>query len=189
MFGSLFKRPAAKGQWPQAMAAMGRSAPRLEQELDTFTTGEAGILVRPSVDQDGQAAEAELQRALGTSEFLRAGNYRIHLDSGGFPWIVVAAGSLLELTSAVQAAGSALIRTGIGERVIASVFPFTWQERRLYWVYQPRVSGFTPFVPLGEAHDEERDHPLEVRMASALHKSIPVVKSVTEWYPVWDRPF
>lgn len=185
----LSKRAASKTVWAQAVAAMGRSTTRLQQEFETFTTGQMGILVRPGQDQDGPMAQAELERALGTNEALRSYGYHVQLDSGGFPWVVIRAEGLVALTTAADAAGDALARTGLTSRTIAGVFPFTWKDQRLYWVYQPRVQGFSPFVPLGKTEEEERDHPLEVRMARAMEKSIPVVKDTAEWYPVWDMPF
>jgi hypothetical protein len=171
------------------MAAMGETAPLLEQQLETYSVGRMGILVRPSADQNGSLVKAELERAMGTSEAARSQGYHLELDATDHAWIVLEASNLQELMTAAQTAGETLVRTGIGERVIAGVIPFRWKERVIFWLYQPRLQGFTPFAPNGKTEEEERDHELEVRMAAAMDKKIPVVKDLGLWYPVWDLPF
>lgn len=178
------------GEWGPAHEAMGRAAPVFEQALDTYSTGKAGVLVRPGPDQDAPQAKAELERALAhlTSSEAR---WDVEMDSSenAHPWVVVRDSALPALASAVRAVGESLVAVGIGPRVLAAVYPFTWNERRIYWIYQPRIKAFTPFVPAPEDDEpEKRDHPLELRMEQASRRDIPTSRAIKEWYPIWGMP-
>ena len=69
-------RPRSAG-WSEAQEAMSTASQVFEEVLDTFTTGKAGVLVRPSEDQDAVQAKAELERALA------------HLSSSEARWDIV----------------------------------------------------------------------------------------------------
>ena len=60
----LFKQRSKGADWEAANTAMANAAQVMETVLDTYTTGHAGILVRPSADQDSAQAKAEIERAL-----------------------------------------------------------------------------------------------------------------------------
>ena len=173
--------------WETAAEAMGRAAQRLEQEFETVTTGEVGVLVRPDAGQDAGAAKAEVGAALASLTSADA-RFDVVTDGDGHPWVVVRGDGLRELAAATGVVGTALEAGGLGDRVIAAIYPFRWKDRRVYWMYQPRVRAFTPFAPLGEAVDSERDHPLELRMEAALRKTLPTAKQISEWYPIWGMP-
>ena len=173
--------------WETAAEAMGRAAERLEKEFQTVTTGRVGILVRPSADQAPEAAKAEVSDALGSVSSSDA-RFDIATDDSGHPWVVIRGDGLPELAAATGVIGTALEEGGLGDRVIAAIYPFSWKERRGYWMYQPRVRAYTPFAPLGSDEDSERDHPLELRMEAALRKTLPTAKAISEWYPIWGMP-
>ena len=173
--------------WETAAEAMGRAAKRLEQEFETVTTGRVGVLVRPDPDQSPEAAKAEVEEALRSVSSTEA-RFDVVTDDSGHPWVVVRGDELPELAGATGVIGTALEEGGLGERVIAAIYPFRWKDRHVYWMYQPRVRAYTPFAPLGSSEDSERDHPLELRMEAALRKTLPTAKQVSEWYPIWGMP-
>ncbi len=124
------------------------------------------------------------------------------------PWVIVSAEDLPALAASTRAVGEALARAGLGPRVLAAVYPFRWKsvdpateteaERKIYWVYQPRIRAFTPFAPTippgdtdgasPEGDEPERDHSLELRMEKATRPDLPTSSDVKEWYPVWGMP-
>lgn len=177
------------GEWGPAHEAMGRAAQVFEQALDTYSTGKAGVLVRPSDDQDGPQAKAELERALAHLTSSQA-RWDVEMDGAerAHPWVVVRDSGLPALASAVRVVGESLVAVGVGPRVLAAVYPFTWKEQRIYWVYQPRIKAFTPFVPASDGGEDKRDHALELRMEQASRRDIPTSRAIKEWYPIWEMP-
>ena len=173
--------------WETAAEAMGRAAKRLEGEFQTVTTGRVGVLVRPGDDQAPEAAKAEVEAALSSLSSSEA-RFDVVTDDTGHPWVVVRGGALPELAAATEVIGTALADAGLGDRVIAAIYPFRWREQQLYWMYQTRVRAYTPFAPLGSEEDGERDHPLELRMEAALRKTLPTARQISEWYPIWGMP-
>jgi hypothetical protein len=173
--------------WPQAFAALERATPLIEGELETVGTGRAGVLVRPTPEQTAEALTAELERASAQRE-PDAARVQVSTDAQGFGWLTVEAQGVAGVAQALAGLGPVLEATGLLPRVLAVAVPLEWKGRKLYWLYQPRIKAFTPFVPDPAAGEQERDHALEVRMASATRKAIPVHGDVHEWYPVWDAP-
>ena len=188
-----FKGKASKTTWAGAADAMGRASPRLERQLDTLTTGEVGVLVRPSSDQTPSQAKAEVERAITAVDRIRF-TFDVMSDDTGHAWVILKDRQLENLAAGTAQVGEALTSSGLGERVVAAVFPFRWrdnqlaQDRKIYWIYQPRLQAYTPFAPVGDSSREERDHPFELRMESAIRRDLPTYRRTEEWYPIWGMP-
>ena len=178
------------GEWSEAHEAMAHAAQTFEEVLDTYTTGKAGVLVRPAEDQDATLAKAELERALA---HLRSSDARwdVVLDDSEHPhpWIIVRDSGLSALANSTRVIGETLVSMGIGPRVLAAVYPFSWKGQEIYWIYQPRIRAFTPFAPAANGQLETRDHSLELRMELAARREIPTSRAIKEWYPIWGLPF
>lgn len=183
----LFKK-RVRGEWSEANQAMGDAAQAFEGILDTFTTGDAGILVKPASDQDAHQARLEIERALGDLPSADA-TWSVVIDETEtpHPWVIITGSALPAVAGVVDAAGRAMVVAGLGARVLAAVYGFTWKEQKLFWIYQPRIKAFTPFVP-ARSGQEERDHPLELRMEHAIRKELPTSRDIKEWYPIWGIP-
>jgi hypothetical protein len=188
----LFKATNSRATWSDAATAMSRATARFEGELETTTTGEAGVLVRPSGEESAIQMKAELERATATVDRTRY-RFDVTTDEEGHGWAIVRGGSLPEIANGTAAIGEALNAAGLAERVMAAVYPFRWtdaegRKRTIYWIYQPRLKSYTPFVPDSNAGEKERDHPLEIRMEDAVRRSLPTHRDVGEWYPIWGIP-
>ena len=186
-----FLSRAKKTGWSEANEALARSAQVFEEVLDTYATGSAGVLVRPAEDQDAVQAKAELERALAHLRSMDAPRWSVMLDDSEHPhpWVVVQGDGLTALANSMRVVGETLVAAGIGQRVLAAVYPFTWKEQRIYWIYQPRIQAFTPFAPAPDGPPETRDHTLELRMEQAARRDIPTSRAIKEWYPIWGLPF
>ena len=188
-----FKRSSTHATWGQAMTAMGLATTRLERDFDTFTMGTVAVLVRPGTDQTHTQTKAEVERALTGVDRTKY-HFEVTIDDTGHAWAVMKGEVLSELAAAMVQAGQVFTTAGLNDRVVAVVYPFRWRDtvqgrdRRLYWIFQPRLSGFTPFVPDGEPGSEQRDHNLEVRMEGAIRRDLPTHQDVSEWYPIWGMP-
>ena len=156
-----------------------------EEVLDTFTTGKAGVLVRPSEDQDAVQAKAELERALAHLSSSEA-RWDIVVDDSEHPhpWIIVRDSGLSSLANSTRIIGETLVAMGIGPRVLAAVYPFRWKEQDIYWIYQPRIRAFTPFAPAtGRRARDARPSRWNCVMEQAARKDIPTSRAIKEWYP------
>ena len=188
-----FKRAPKHSTWPDAMAAMGGNSERFVQQLDTTTTGEVAVLVRPSPDQSHTQTKAELERALTGMDRTKH-HFDVTVDEVGHGWVILKNEHLPELAQGAAQMGDVFAAAGLGERVVAAVFPFRWhdatkqRDQRIYWLYQPRIRAFTPFVPEGDPSNERRDHDLEVRMEAAIRRELPTERQTAEWFPIWGMP-
>lgn len=168
---------------------MAQLARKLQDELGTSTTGQAGLIVRPSAaPPEGGDTATEVENALHGDGTLFGVAYRVQADDHDHAWVIAEAETLDALTRSLERASGALQVQGVGERLLAAVFPFTWMDTRLYWICHPKTGRYTPFVPKGDPQDQLRDYPLEVRMEKALRKDMPTERDVTEWYPLWGLP-
>ena len=189
----LLKRAPSQATWGDAMVAMAAVTTRLEQQLDTTSTGEAGVLLQPTEEQSPTQTKAEMERALTGMDRTRF-HFDVTVDETGYAWAIIKGDALPDLATGIAQMGQVLAASGLGDRVMATVFPFTWRDstqqkdRRIYWIYQPRLKGFTPFVPEGDPSNEQRDHELELRMELAIRRDLPTFRQTSEWYPIWGMP-
>lgn len=204
LLGSLLGRgKPIQVPWTEALKAMAAAAPRLQGELDTLPTGQAALLVRPAFPPTegpaqppvtaGTAAEVEAAlaaspHAIGASPSAPADDFRVQADADGHAWVVVRAGKLEELAAALARAAEALKAKGLEERILAAVFPFTWKEKRLYWICRFKTGRYSPFVAIEGREQRLRDYPVELRMEAALRKDLPTERDLSQWYPIWDMP-
>ena len=185
----LNRSPRAPESWVEAIGVMARIGLFLENELDTHHGGQVGLITKPESGQEPASAEQQLRRLLDADPQAHWLRYDIFSDDMGMQWVVVRGPSLESLTRDTQTVGRALEGHGFERRIVGVVFPFTWQKRRQYWIYQYRIGRFTPFAPTGEPEQHLRDTDLEVRMEKALRKHLPTDKHSSEWHPVWWMPF
>lgn len=189
LYTAMFRRGTVRPlSWPEAIGALNRASAYLETTLQSAHAGRAGILVRPTAGQATAVAQAEVEGILRTDAASAALPYTVEADASAHVWVLLRGQSLQALVEGAQAAGAALLKRGLAERVVAAVFPFTWRDKRLYWVYQQRLRKFTPFVPTGRAEDKSRDFALEVRMERVTRGHLPTESKTSAWYPLWDLP-
>jgi hypothetical protein len=189
MYSALFHRnPRTPDAWSEAIGMMANAAPRLEGQLGTFHTGRVGIIVRPDSGQSTDSARAQLDAILRTEPSTAALTLSIEDDHLGAQWVIARGTSLKGLVRDTGLAGEALLGRDISARIVAAVFPFTWNDTRQYWIYQRRIKKYTPFVPVGAPAEERRDPALEARMEKALRRELPTEKKMSEWYPIWGMP-
>ncbi len=189
MYATLFRRdPRAPDAWGEAISMMAGAAPRIEGQLDTHSTGRAGVIVRPDSGQSTESAREQLDAILRTETTTAAIALSVEDDELGTQWVIVRGGSLKGLVRDVRRVGEALVNRDMGLRIVAGVFPFTWNDARQYWIYQRRIKKYTPFVPVGLPAEQRRDPALESRMEKALRRDLPTEKRMSEWYPIWGMP-
>lgn len=106
-------------------------------------------------------------------------------DELGFEWLVVDGPDFESLIAALHGVAQGLIDEGLGDCLLASVFPFQQGPRRVYWIYGYKQGTFYPFVPSGE---RQRDNAEEMRLAAIVKEDLPVEPNLSSWFPLWGVP-
>lgn len=106
-------------------------------------------------------------------------------DELGFEWLVVEGQDFQALVAATHLVAQGLFDEGLGDSLLAAVFPFQGGGRTVYWIYAYKEGTFYPFVPDGNHH---RDNAEEIRLASVMAEDLPVEKDLERWFPLWGVP-
>ncbi|HVB13845.1 MAG TPA: hypothetical protein VNH38_03690 [Candidatus Dormibacteraeota bacterium] len=106
-------------------------------------------------------------------------------DDLGFAWMVVDGNDFEALIAALHGVAQGLIDEGLGDCLLASVFPFTQDQRKIYWIYGYKQGTFYPFVPNGE---RQRDNAEEMRLAAIVKDDLPIEPILSSWFPLWGVP-
>ena len=75
---------------------------------------------------------------------------------------------------------------GYGDRLLAAVFSFEDEGKRIYFIYNFKRGAYYPFVPSGG--DKQRDSENELRLKAQLERELPFEAEVTRWFPLWEIP-
>ena len=181
------KKPAPV-PWAQALEAMAQAGPMLQNDLETTTTGQAALLVQPATDAASEGTAAEVETALSKTMWLAVDRVRVRTDAQRHAWVIGEAGKLEELVVLLQRISATMETEGLGQRILAAVFPFAWKQRRLYWLCRSKTGRYSPFVVVDDSSQPLRDYPLELRMEAAVRKYLPTERDLSQWYPLWDIP-
>lgn len=106
-------------------------------------------------------------------------------DDLGFEWLLVEGKQFDALIAALHAVATGLMEEGLGDCLLAAVFPFTGGGRPVYWIYGYKEASFYPFVPMGE---RRRDNAEEMRLAAVAREDLPVEPNLERWYALWGVP-
>jgi hypothetical protein len=106
-------------------------------------------------------------------------------DDLGFEWMVIDGSDFESLIAALHGVVESLIDEGLGDCLLASVFPFLQGQRKIYWIYGYKQGTFYPFVPSGE---RQRDNAEEMRLSAIVKEDLPVEPNLSAWFPLWGVP-
>jgi hypothetical protein len=106
-------------------------------------------------------------------------------DDLGFEWLVVDGADFEAILAGIHAVAMGLLDEGLGDCLLAAVFPFNESGRPVYWIYGYKEATFYPFVPNG---DHRRDNASEMRLAAVAKNELPVEPDLERWYALWGVP-
>ncbi len=106
-------------------------------------------------------------------------------DDLGFAWLVIEGSEFESLIAALHGVAQGLVDEGLGDCLLASVFPFLQGSRKIYWIYGYKQGTFYPFVPTGQ---RQRDNAEELRLAAIVKDDLPVEPNLSSWFPLWGVP-
>ncbi|GAB3495736.1 PspA-associated protein PspAB [Nocardiopsis coralliicola] len=179
-----------------ALFGLPSAAVTLEATAGFRPTGTGSVAFRAA---EGRAF-ADLQRE--TTELLDADGgpaTEAVADDYGYTWLVVrapVAGGLGDLVTDIHAVNSSLENAGFGPSLLCSLAAFTDAPagaeggggaggRTVALVYLYKRGTFYPFAPLG---GQRRDNALELQLAAAVGKDLPIEQDKGRWFPVYGAP-
>lgn len=124
----------------------------------------------------------KLQDAASPEDALRVREVK---DDLGFEWLIVDGSDFETILAGIHAVAMGLLDEGLGDCLLAAVFPFRQGDRSVYWIYGYKGATFYPFVPNG---DHRRDNAFEMHLAAVAKLELPVEPDLERWYALWGVP-
>jgi hypothetical protein len=182
----LFGRKQLKDAAGERLFAISTARITLETELDLRSTGAAGVCFKSLSAGEFVRAENELQELLDAVANESGSKVERRSDEFDFEWLVVRDPDFEDLVTTVHLIASELDSRGFGPQLLAAVFPFEGNGKKVYWIYGFKRGAFWPFVPKGE--DKERDNSEELELKAKLEKELPVENDLSRWFAIFDAP-
>ena len=182
----LFGRKKLKDPAAERLFAISTARITLEVELGLKPTGSAGVCFKSLSAGEFVRAENELQELLDAVANESGSKVERRSDEFGFEWLIVRDRDFEDLVTTVHLIASELESRGFGQQLLAAVFPFEGNGKKVYWIYGFKRGAFWPFVPKGE--DKERDNAEELELKAKLEKELPVETDLSRWFAIFDAP-
>ena len=179
------RKKLAKAQ-QEKLFAISTARITLETELGLKPTGDAAVVFKPLSAAEFVRAENELQELLDAVANESGSKVERRSDEFDFEWLVVRDPDFEDLVTTVHLIASELESRGFGPQLLAAVFPFEGNGKKVYWIYGFKRGAFWPFVPKGE--DKERDNAEELELKAKLEKELPVENDLSRWFAIFDAP-
>ncbi|MGH7608685.1 MAG: PspA-associated protein PspAB [Candidatus Dormibacteria bacterium] len=168
--------------------AMSTAVVTLEAAGGLSTVGKVGIVFKAlppgRFDQLNRdtVATLQIQDQTAPSDQLKVEEVR---DELGFEWLVIQGADFQALLAALHGVAQGLTDEGLDSCLLAAVFPFLQEQRKVYWIYGYKQGTFYPFVPSG---DHQRDNAEELRLSGVAKAELPVEPNLGSWFPLWGVP-
>ena len=168
--------------------AMSTAMLTLETAAGLQPTGRVGVVFRSLPSGRFQRLTADTVAMLGLQDkaapedALTVSEVK---DDLGFEWLLVEGKQFDTTLAALHAVATGLLDEGLGDCLLAAVFPFTSASGPVYWIYGYKEATFYPFVPTG---DRRRDNATEMRLAAVAKEDLPVEPDLERWYALWGVP-
>ena len=182
----LFGRKKLKDAAGERLFAISTARITLETELGLKPTGSAGVCFKSLSAGEFVRAENDLQELLDAVANESGSKVERRSDEFNFEWLIVRDRDFEDLVTTVHLIASELESRGFGQQLLAAVFPFEGNDKKVYWIYGFKRGAFWPFVPTGE--DKERDNAEELELKAKLEKELPVENDLSRWFAIFDAP-
>lgn len=191
-FDALFGRQKPTPVGPERLFAMSTAQLTLQTAQNLTTTGTAAICFKKIASGPFAALQTELGQLLDLASRDDQLTVKPYQDAMGYDWFIFTGANFQALVTTLHVASQTLIEKGYDSQLLFAIFPFTMASgSKMYWMYNYKRGFFYPFVPTKDTHDpmRQRDNPMELRLAAAIGKELPVEQELERWYPAWDLPF
>ena len=77
------------------------------------------------------------------------------------------------------------MENNLSDRLLVAIFPFTYNDTEVQWIYSFTRNRFYPFIPV---NDKDRDSILEFELSSTVEGLLPIEEELEHWYGIWGAP-
>ena len=171
---------------PDRLFAMSTAYVTLDVELGIETAGSAGIVFQPLGTGDFAQILQDAEELLAGTAAEQGSKLETADDEFGYRWLVLRDPDFEDLVVSLNTISTELQAGGYGDRLLAAVFAFEENGRRLYLIYNFKRGAFYPFVPA--PGDKQRDNERELRLKAQIGQDLPVEPELERWFPLWGIP-
>ena len=175
------KQPA-----PDRLFAMTTAQITLDTGLEIKHRQAAGIVFQPLGTADFQGLVKEAQQLVEGMAEEHGSKVESSEDEYGYRWLVLRDPDFEDLVVSLNTVSTELQGGGYGDRLLAAVFAFEEQGKRLYLIYNFKRGAFYPFVPA--PGQQQRDNEREMRLKAQIGDELPIEPELTRWFPLWEIP-
>ena len=187
ILSALFGRTKLRKPNREVFFAVVTAESSLQGRTDLRQTGQAGIVFNPVESQYFDELKTELQNLLHVSGRSTGTKFHICDDSFGTRWVTLEDQHFEDLTSTIHLVSETIYDHGFGDRLLAAVFKFKYQNDDAYLIYSYKRGAFYPFIPTS---DQQRNNASELRLGATMDaEQIPIENNIEQWYALWGIPF
>jgi hypothetical protein len=182
----LFGRKKLKGSNLDKLFALSTAQLTLETEVGLKPSGVAAVVFKPLSAGEFMQAERDIDELLAVAARDSGSRVSRRSDSFGFQWLLIRDSDFEDLVTTTHLVSSELDARGFGGQLLAALFAFDGEQRRVYLIYGYKRGTFWPFVPTGK--EQERDNAEELRLKNELESELPIEPDLTRWLGLFDAP-
>jgi hypothetical protein len=157
----------------------------LETGLNLKHRGVAGIVFQPLGTADFQEIVRDTEELLRSAAADSGTAVESADDEFGYRWLILRDQDFDDLVVALNTVSGQLQGGGYGDRLLACVFAYEEDGRRLYFIYNFKRGTYYPFVPSGK---QSRDSERELRLKAQVGPELPFEEDIARWFPLWEIP-
>lgn len=165
--------------------AMATAQVTLEISLGMKSRGVAAIVFQQIASADFKTMITDAEQLIRSAGSDTGTEIEQADDDYGYRWMVFRDPDFDDLVTAVNTVAGELQAGGYGDRVLAAVFAWDDNGRRVDFIYNFKRGRFYPFAPTG---DKARDNEYELRVKAQIENDLPIEPELERWFPLWDAP-
>jgi len=175
-----------KGAAPDRLFAMTTAQVTLDTGLGLQHKGATAIVFQPLETADFEGILKETEELLSAEGQDTGTALENSADEYGYRWLIFRDQDFEDLVVALNTISTQLQESGYGDRLLAAVFPFERDGRKIYFIYNFKRGAYYPFVPAKS--DKARNTEEELRIKAQLARELPWEEDMARWFPLWDIP-
>ena len=187
ILSALFGRPKLRRPNREQFFAIATAAVGLSARAGLNVTNSAGVVFNPVESSFFAELESEMNALLAAGETSAGTKFEVKDDGFGTRWVILDDPDFEDLVTTIHIVGETVTEHGFGDRLIAAVLRFDFEDKPAYWIYNIKRGKFYPLVLSGRS---QRDNAAEMRLGALMEEEkVPVEPNLENWYALWGIPF